>query len=167
MTSYLLPIADRQPLLWILAESRTAFAEHRRREAEALEVGDSLLLYTTRGCFRNPTRDRGRVIGRARVARPVRRVDEPVCFGEAIYPHLVELEIETLAPLRQGLELALLVPRLRKTFPDAGSWSARMRRALVPLDPADAWLIDDHLAPFVRPYATAIDTYKTLHASRR
>jgi hypothetical protein len=73
MASYLLPIADREPLAWIVREQRTAFGEHRRREAEALAVGDVLFLYTTRGCFRNPTRDRGRVIGRAVVKAPATR----------------------------------------------------------------------------------------------
>jgi len=68
--TYLLLIADREPLAWIISEQRTAFGEHRAREAEKLEPGDALLLYTTRGCFRNPTRDRGRVIGRATVTTP-------------------------------------------------------------------------------------------------
>jgi len=40
--TYLLPIADREPLAWNLRERRTAFGEHRAREAEALEVGDAL-----------------------------------------------------------------------------------------------------------------------------
>jgi hypothetical protein len=67
MASYLMPIADREPLMWILHERRTAFPSYRRSDAERLAAGDRLLLYTTRGCFHNPTRDRGRVIGVATV----------------------------------------------------------------------------------------------------
>lgn len=48
MPDYLLPIADREPLLWIVQERRTAFAEHRAAEAARLERGDRLFLYTTR-----------------------------------------------------------------------------------------------------------------------
>ncbi len=90
MNTYPLPIADREPLAWIVREQRTAFAEHRAREAASLTAGDVLLLYTTRGCFRNSTRDRGRVIGRAIVMAPAERLAEAVVFGGREFPHLVE-----------------------------------------------------------------------------
>jgi hypothetical protein len=48
-TDCLLPIADREPLRWIVHEQRTAFAEHRAAEAAKLSPGDRLFLYTTRG----------------------------------------------------------------------------------------------------------------------
>jgi hypothetical protein len=156
---YILPIADRQPLAWILREQRTAFGENRSREAQALEAGDVLFLYTTRGCFRNPTRDRGRVIGRATVTTSARRVAKPPSLGDREFPHIVELAIESLAPLREGLELAPLIPRLMRTFPDPKSWSVRMRRALVPLDARDAAIIERELGSHVASYARAIGTY--------
>lgn len=165
--AYLLPIADREPLAWILREQRTAFGEHRACEAQALEVGDVLFLYTTRGCFRNPTRDRGRVIGRALVKASARRARRPPSFGGREFPLVVELEIESLAPLREGLELAPLVPRLARTFPDPKSWSVRMRRALVPLDPADAAEIRRALAPHTTAYAAALTTYSALQQPAR
>jgi hypothetical protein len=160
MTSYLLPIADREPLACIVREQRTAFAQHRARDAAAVEPGDVLFLYTTRGCFRNPTRDRGRVIGRAVVARPAKRAKPAVAFGGHEYPHVVELDIECLAPLRGGVELAPLVPKLRETFPDPTTWSVRMRRALVPLAERDARLIAFELEPVVGPYADAAPSYE-------
>ena len=49
-----------------------------------------------------------------------------------------------------------------QTFPDPSSWSIRMRRALVPLAPADAREIARHLEPFVQPYAKASTTYEAL-----
>lgn len=157
--SYLLPIADREPLAWILREQRTAFGENRAREAQALQVGDVLFLYATRGCFRNPTRDRGRVIGRATVVRRATRARTPPTFGGRAFPLVVEPRIEALAPLRHGLELAPLVPHLQRTFPDPASWSVRLRRALVPLDASDAELIELELEPVVDAYATALPTY--------
>ncbi len=156
---YLLPIADREPLAWILRTQQTAFSDNRAREAEALEVGDILFLYTTRGCFRNPTRDRGRVIGRAPVKAPASRAGRPPSFGGREYPYVVALHIESLAPLRGGLELAPLISRLARTFPDPGSWSVRMRRALVPLHPADAAIIDSELGRHVVAYLDAVATY--------
>jgi hypothetical protein len=157
---YLLPIAERAPLRWIVTEQRTAFAEHRAADAARLRVRDLLLLYTTRGCFHNPTRDRGRVIGEARVREPARRVSPPPSFGGVDYPYLVEVEIVRLAPLRGGVELAPLVPRLRRTFPDPATWSVRMRRALVGLDPGDAETILAEIATASGAYADAVDTYK-------
>jgi len=163
-SAYLLPIADREPLAWILRGQRTAFGEHRAREARALEAGDVLFLYTTRGCFRNPTRDRGRVIARATVKAPARRAGRAPTFAGREFPYVVELAIESLAPLREGVELAPLVPRLKRTFPDPRSWSVRLRRALVPLDPADAALIERELGSRVVGYADAIGTYEGVRA---
>jgi hypothetical protein len=117
---------------------RTAFPSYRRREAEALEVGDKLLLYTTRGCFRNPTRDRGRVIGVASVAAPACELAEPVRFGEREFPIGLELAIEQLVPRGAGVELAPLIPKLRESLPNARAWSARLRRTLVPVSGRDA-----------------------------
>jgi hypothetical protein len=160
--SYVLPIADRDALAWILREQRTGFGEHRSREAEALEVGDVLLLYTTRGCFQNPTRDRGRVIGRALVASRPRRVRRAPSFGGREYPLVVNMRIETLAPLRTGVELAPLVGRLQATFPDARSWSVRMRRALVPVDTRDTDTIERELEPVAKAYPSALSSYDSL-----
>jgi hypothetical protein len=43
-----------------MRERKMAFPPTRRVR---MGVGDQLLLYTTRGVFNNPTRDRGRVVG--------------------------------------------------------------------------------------------------------
>ena len=160
--TYLLPIADREPLAWILREQRTAFAEHRSREAAALEPGDVLFLYTTRGCFRNPTRDRGRVIGRAVVSAPAKRARQMPTFGDREYPYVVELSIESLTPIREGVELAHLVPKLRGTFPDPATWSVRMRRALVPLAEQDAAVIEAELRRAAMAYEDSIRSYEAI-----
>lgn len=158
MSAYLLPIADRAPLAWIVAEQRTAFAAHRAREARALEPGDRLFLYTVRGCFRNPTRDRGRVAGLATVRASAESLARPVRFGEREYPLGVELAIELLAPLRAGVELAPLIPELA-SFPHKTAWSATMRRALVPLVPEDADRLEQELRAVAASYADAAPGY--------
>jgi hypothetical protein len=160
--AYLLPIADREPLAWIVREQKTAFATHRAREAARLEEGDRLFLYTTRGCFRNPTRDRGRVIGVASVAGPAREERPAVEFGGVEYLHAVELRIEKLAPLREGVELAPLVPQLKETFPDANTWSVRMRRALVPLAEVDAALLEREVERVAEQCSVHAESYADL-----
>ncbi len=82
MTSYLLVIGDREALGWILTTGRMAFPSAGRAEVAALKPGDELFLYTTRGCFKNPTRDRGRIIATARVTSPVEHLDKPVHFAD-------------------------------------------------------------------------------------
>lgn len=162
--TYLLPIAERTPLAWIIATQSTAIAAHRATYAARLATGDRLLLYTTRGCFHNPTRDRGRIIGEATVTEPARLTDPPVRFGTAEFPYLVKLEITTLAPLREGVDLSALVPTLPGTFPNAGAWSVWLRRPLVPVDPADAAVLREHLAAVAGPYAANAGTYAGLAA---
>jgi hypothetical protein len=157
-SSYLLPIADREPLAWIVREQRMAFSAHRKRDSDALSLNDRLFLYTTRACFRNPGRDRGRVIGVARVAREPYHLTRAVHFGSRIYPIGIGLVIDALAPLGRGIELAPLVPSL-ESFPDPRSWSARMRRPLVPLAEADAKRLSALLKKVEVPYAQAADSY--------
>jgi hypothetical protein len=152
-------IGDREPLKWILRNQRTAFADRRAREGGALKPGDTLFLYTTRGCFRNPTRDRGRVIGKAVVVTPADRSDPPPAFGAQTYPWVVELQIESLAKRGLGVELAPLVPRLKRTFPDPATWSAQMRRALVPLDAQGAAIVATKLDRAAEPFPDAVSTY--------
>ena len=81
---YLLVIGDRAALAWVLAEQRMAFPALRRSQAMALEIGDELLVYTTRGCFRNPGRDRGRVMGLAKVTTHVVTWPSPLSSASAV-----------------------------------------------------------------------------------
>ncbi|MDO8147498.1 hypothetical protein Q6350_03550 [Isoptericola sp. b515] len=166
MTSSLLVIGDREALGWILTESRTAFPAARRAEVANLAPGDEVFLYTTRGAFKNPTRDRGRVIGAARVAGAVSDLDPPIRFGPREFPWGCDLEIGPVAPFGHGVELAPLVGRLEAFSSLGTSWSIRLRRPLVPLSPADAATVreelDDvplastieRLAPYTRWYDT-------------
>lgn len=158
-STHLLIIGDRAALSWVLTEQRMAFPAGRSKTARALEEGDEIFLYTTRGCFRNPTRDLGRVIGRAAVASPVRALGEPVTFGERSFTEGCHLEVSGLARFREGLVLRDLVPRL-SVFPDPATWSVRMRRASLTLPPGDADLVRTELEPLLRPYDEAVEEYR-------
>ena len=138
-------IGDREPLAWILTDERMAFSYGNSRTAE----GDRLFLYTTRGCFRNPGRDRGRVIGEAVVASSVTLLPQSVVFGGRSFPFGCDLRISGLAARDAGLELREMVDRLHR-FPDPRTWSAQLRRVLVPLDAHDAAILRASLAPLMR-----------------
>jgi hypothetical protein len=138
-----------------------AFSPRRAAQAEVLEPGDPLLLYTTRGCFHNPTRDRGQIVGELTVASAPRPLARPLVLAGRTFTVGCRLELVSLAPRGVGVDLAPLVDRLQ-TFPDPSSWSARMRRPLVPLTAADA----DRLRTLLQPRLasgldSAIETYVT------
>lgn len=156
---YLLILGDRDAIAWVLAEQRMAFPATARAEVDRLAEGDTLLVYATRGAFGNPTRDRGRVIARAVVASPVTVLDEPVVFGERAFPRGCGLRIETLAPWGSGVELQPLVERL-EAFPDARSWSVRLRRPLLRLPAGDAELLTRALEPLAGDPAEHVDGYR-------
>jgi hypothetical protein len=156
--SYLLVIGDAAPLAWVLEEQRMAFPALRRSQAAALEISDELFIYTTRGCFHNPTRDRGRVMGLALVRSDVHDLAEPVVFGDRRYTSGCTLQIQGVAPLRCGVELRPLVPQLH-AFPDVGTWSIWLRRPLVRLDEHDTALLKPQLNPLLRPLNRQLDAY--------
>ena len=165
-STHLRIIGDRAALSWVLTEQRMAFPAGRSKAARALEEGDEIFLYTTRSCFRNPTRDLGRVIGRAAVASPVRALGEPVTFGDRSFTEGCHLEVSGLARFREGLVLRDLVPRL-SVFPDPATWSVHMRRASLTLPPGDADLVRTELEPLLRPYNEAVEEYRWGSVSAR
>jgi hypothetical protein len=150
---FLLMIADRQPLAWILTDERMAFS----RRSELVE-DDRLFLYTTRSCFRNPGRDRGRVVGEARVTESVKPLPQPVVFGVRAFPFGCGLRITGLVPRDTGPELRDMVGRLH-LFPDPQTWSARLRKVLVALDTHDAALLHNELAPLMQELPVNRDGY--------
>jgi hypothetical protein len=111
-------------------------------------MGDELFIYTARGAFKNPTRDRGRVVGRAVVTSAVTEFDEPVEISGREYPRGCEIRVETLAPWQSGVDLAAFVDQL-KAFPNPKAWSIYLRRPLLHLPPRDARLLERRLEPLV------------------
>lgn len=153
---FLLVISDRDALGWILSQQRMAFAPSRHHLIDTLTTGDRLALYTTRGCFRNPTRDRSRVIGTATVTTPLEPLVAPVTFGDREFTRGCSLRVERLARVDQGPELTALVSRL-DTFPQA--WAIHIRRTLVPLDSHDFKIIESALEPVGTSREEALPSY--------
>jgi hypothetical protein len=151
-------LGDRQAIAWVLREQRMAFPATSRAEVNRLAVGDELLIYTTRGAYRNPTRDRGRVIGTATVTSAVERLDDPVEFGGRIFSRDCDLLVESLAPWGDGAELQPLVERL-DAFPDQKAWSIRLRRPLLRLPAQDAVLLRSRLTSLAGSRSDHLDGY--------
>lgn len=158
-TAYLLILGDREAIAWVLREQRMAFPATPRAEVAALAAGDRLYLYSTRGAWHNPTRDRGRVIGTAQVESPVRALDEPLEIAGRTFHSECALSVRSLAPYPHGVELQPLVEKLA-AFPKPDAWSIYLRRALLRLPPADARLLDRELRPLATSWAAALATYQ-------
>ncbi|MFI0348906.1 hypothetical protein [Actinomadura sp. 9N407] len=157
--SYLLILGDRDAIAWVLGDQRMAFPPTARSEVDRLAVEDELLIYATRGAFGNPTRDRGRVIGRAVVESVVAALERPVEFGERAFTRGCDLRVEALAPWGNGVELGPLVERL-EAFPDPRSWSVRLRRPLLRLPQGDAGLLRDALGSLAGTRADHLAGYQ-------
>jgi hypothetical protein len=162
--SYLLILGERQGLGWVIANQAMAFGEHRAAMARRLRPGDRLLLYTTRGCFHNPTRDVGRIIGSAKITDCAAKRSPPLTILGRTFPWIIHLAVGRLAPLRQGLPLAPLVASL-DAFPDAATWSVRLRQPLLRLSPLDTDLLSSQVKPHVRPLAEVRGDYERLAPS--
>ena len=140
VATYLAVIGDRVALAWVLNNSMMAFPTTRRSEVDTLEQGDELWLLATRGCFRNPTRDRTRVIGAAVLRSAVKMANEPIMLIGRTFDRTCDIDIKGLAPVFTGVELAPLITQLR-SFPNKRAWSIWLRRPLLRLTEADADLL--------------------------
>ncbi|WP_239115009.1 hypothetical protein [Planotetraspora kaengkrachanensis] len=147
MSSYLLILGEREAVAWVLRESRMAFPPTSRSEVNRLKVGDDLFVLTTRGCWHNPTRDRTRAIGIAKVTSDVVAYAEPVTIAGRDFTRGCQLSLEALAPYLTGVDLVPLVPLL-DAFPDKrpGAWPIRLRRPLLQITESDADLLRQNLA---------------------
>jgi hypothetical protein len=158
LVSALLLISDREPLAWLLTTGR--FAVPSSRGASVPQVGSTLFLYATRGCFRNPGRDRGRIIGIATVTQGVAHLAESVEFRGRQFTEGFAVEIQGIVPYGQGVELAPLAGHLH-ALPDAATWSVRLRRSIVSLDEPDEAMVRELLEPMLLPLDRAIGEYLT------
>ncbi|MFI6899610.1 hypothetical protein ACIBKY_00035 [Nonomuraea sp. NPDC050394] len=155
-SSFMAILGDREALGWVLREQKMAFGPERWRLWRSLKQGDALALYTTRQCFRNPTRDRGRVIASAIIASPLQELEMPIEFRKRPYNFYCDLKIDQLAPWGQGPELVTMVSEL-KTFPSA--WGSHIRRSLVQLDEHDYGVLTRALAMEATTRDEALDGY--------
>lgn len=156
MPTGLLVVSDREPLAWLLHQERFAIPESRATSGPA--PGTTLLIYTTRGCYRNPTRDRGLVMGIATVTSDLARLEHPMTFRGRHYAAGFHLELNGVAPPHRGVDLGALAGSL-EALPDRATWSARLRRSVVPLTDRDAQIITQSLTPLLRPIAEQLPEY--------
>lgn len=158
-STYLLVLGEREAIVWVLREQRMAFPATPRAEVARLAKGDQLFLYATRGAWHNPTRDRGRVIGRATVKSPVTAFDTPLEIAGMSFVSGCALRIDGLAPYPGGLELAPLVPSL-DAFPNPTAWSIYLRRPLLQLSAKDAERLGQGLDPMLVSRTRALPSYE-------
>lgn len=157
---HLAVLGDRVALGWVLENQRIAFPEPRyRSQLRSFVTGDTLYLYTTRGCFKNPKRDRGRIIGLATVMDGMTASKTPLVIRDRTMPYEAPVRIESLAPVGEGVEIAELADQL-SCFPKRDRWSVYLRRSVVPLNATDARLIDRHLAPLTGTLAEHLVGYR-------
>lgn len=158
--SYLLILGEREAIRWVLTTQRMAFPANTRAEVTALREGDQLFLLSTRGAFRNPTRDRTRVFGTATALTAVEPLDEPLEIAGRMFARGCAIEVESLAPYLGGLEVAPLVGKL-SVFRRSDQWGMYLRRPLLRLAEDDAELIRRELRPLVGDPREVIADYRT------
>ena len=141
-STFLLLLGTPEGLAYVLRERQMAFPPAQRIQ---LEVGEQVLLYTTRRVFRNPPRDLGRVVGTAEIASPITWSRRQI--GGRDYTSGCELKITGLAPLGKGVVLADIVERLEVFRPNPHAWRARMRRSILELPSQDVDVIVALLGP--------------------
>jgi len=145
-------------LAWVLRNCRIPIEKKRVSSGMQLSRGDRIFFYTSRGCFGNTGADRGRIIGEAEVLTSLVHRPSPVMIGGREFTHECEIRLKSLAPFRQGVEIAELVPLLRM-FPNKSSWSAQLRKPILAMPDEDAALVQARLSQIALPGGEAVETY--------
>lgn len=158
--AYLLILAEREALLWVLLNEQMAFPAKRRREVSALQPGDELFLLTTRGAFHNPNIDRTRVIGTATVQSKARQLDPEVEIAGRTFTSGCEIKVETLAPYSRGSEVGPLAPQIQ-ALRGQKHWGWLLRKPLVLLDESDVTLLKRELEGHLRPLDESLESYSS------
>ncbi len=98
-------------LRWVLAHDRMAFPATAAPRLKAMEEGDRVVLYVTRGAFHNSTKDVARLAGLATVlGTPLS--GSPVSIAGRDFTWTVPIRTDVQLPERTGPEVRPLVPRL-------------------------------------------------------
>lgn len=143
----------------------------RSRTAD-IDEGDELFFVTTRNCFGNPSRDRSRIVAIARTGSAVARLEKPLKLAGRTFDRGFDLDIETLAPFRVGVELPPLVEEL-DAFPNKRAWSWFMRRPALRVSTNDARMLRRLVRPVgetpdevIPAYLEWIDAHPNSHPKR-
>ncbi|GKV72018.1 hypothetical protein [Pseudarthrobacter sp. NCCP-2145] len=158
-TAYLVVLAEREAILWVLQNELMAFPARPRREVSALQPGDELVLLTTRGAYHNPTRDRTRVIGTAIVHSKVAPFEPEVEIVGRTFASGCQIRLETLAPYSAGPEIGPLAPQIQALHGEK-NWGWLLRKPLVLLDESDVALLKHELQSHLRELNESLLTYR-------
>lgn len=159
--TFLVVLGDQAGVSWVLEHRIMALERHRARMARPLSAGTELLLYVTRGAFNNPGRDKGRVIGAARVTNPPGSLAHPVTIRGRCFEVGFDFELASLTPRGRGVDLASFVGQL-DAFPIKHAWSTQLRKPLLAMPDHDAALLRRELRVATRGVglAEAAATYR-------
>lgn len=114
-----------------------------------------LVLYRTRGAFKNPTRDVAQLIAVGTATRDVEAFRRPMSIGRREFWCGCPVEFELTLPERDGLDAAPLMKKLsfvKKTVKKTNVWGQYVRSSPIRLPPHDLKLLCDQL----RRYAGAL-----------
>lgn len=101
-------VGSRSALEYILDKQVMAFRSSVK--TEVLSAGMRFAIYTTRGAYGNPSKDRSQVLAIGRLVSGV--TDQPHSIGNELFPQSCQLRIEARLPWRNGLAFDPLVDEL-------------------------------------------------------
>ena len=148
MSAVLLLVSDHEPLAWVLTTNRYAIPSSR--SASAPRSGTDAFIYTTRGRFRNPGRDRGRVIGVAGSQTMRSKSIGPSSSADERPLRRVGLRVRSLVTYGEGVDLSAHLGEL-DFLPDDRSWCVRLRRSVIRLPNTDVRTLRRLPKPNLRP----------------
>ncbi|SCG36082.1 hypothetical protein GA0070619_0287 [Micromonospora zamorensis] len=157
--SYLAILSEREAIRWVLTNNKLAFtsaASHK--EAKALKPMDEMFLYVTRGAWHNPKRHRGQIVGYASATSRQLQFAEPLWIQGRVFLTYVDIRVERLVGLHQGLDLQPLAKEL-EAFPKPLAWYTYLRRSLLPLTKADATTLRRLIPGYADAPASIYATY--------
>lgn len=101
-------VGSRVALEFILDNEVMAF--RAAVKTELLTEGMKFAIYTTRGAYGNPSKDRSQILALGRLVSGV--TDHPHSIGHELFPRSCQLRIEARLPWRNGLLFEPLIDEL-------------------------------------------------------
>jgi hypothetical protein len=148
--NWIIVLAGREAVHWVLAEGKMGFVASRRREVGRLTQGDGVFLYATKGTLGAE----GILFASGHATSGVAPVDVPYKIAKRDVDLECDLVMDGVAEPGAGVAIAELVPQLRlfAGYGQPSSWRALLQRPLVSLhDPTDPEIINGVLEPLLRP----------------
>lgn len=140
MRYWLWVFGDVAGLQWVLEHSEMAFTEHQALRASQAQTGDQVVLFVTRGAFRNPTRDTSRLAGLVEVSGSLRK-RKPVQLGEREFRRVIPFKPIHLFEERTGPAVSPLVEQLERVK-NPKAWGQYFRQSPIQLSEHDYKIFD-------------------------